>query len=123
MIAGTTDGVRAVGVLCAAVAMTAAAGVHAQPATQLRVGETVRAEHGAADARSYAFAVEDGGPFLLRVEQRGLDLRVSLESPDGRSRRRYTSTKSPEILRKSGPKRLGTKGFLDSKSSRTTLAC
>jgi CHAT domain-containing protein/tetratricopeptide (TPR) repeat protein len=67
-----------------AVCMTAAAGAEAQPhATPLRADETLRTEHGATDRFSYTLDLADGGPFLLRVEQRGLDLIVTVESPNG----------------------------------------
>ena len=83
MTAGATARARAVRAFCAAW-LTAAAAAHAQsPATPLRADETLRVEHGAADRHTYELDVEDGGPFLLRVEQLGLDLVVSVESPGG----------------------------------------
>ena len=83
MTAGVTDRARAVRALLAAW-MMAAAGAHAQPpAMPLRANETLQAVHGATDRFRYALDVEDAGPFLLRVEQRGLDLVVTVESPNG----------------------------------------
>ena len=71
MTAGVTDRARAVRALLAAW-MMAAAGAHAQPpAMPLRANETLQAVHGATDRFRYALDVEDAGPFLLRVEQRG----------------------------------------------------
>ena len=62
----------------------AAASAHAQPpAVQLHEGEAVRAEHGAADRANYVFEAGDAGPFLLRVDQLGLDLIVAVEAPNG----------------------------------------
>jgi CHAT domain-containing protein/tetratricopeptide (TPR) repeat protein len=83
MTAGVIVRARAVRALCAAW-ITAAAAAHAQsPATPLRVDETLRVQHGAEDRYTYRLDVADGGPFLLRVEQLGLDLVVSVESPGG----------------------------------------
>lgn len=83
MTAGQSGRARAVYVICAAW-MTAAAAAHAQSAaTPLGVDETVRMQHGATDRYEYVLDVADGGPFLLRVEQLGLDLVVAVEGPGG----------------------------------------
>jgi len=83
MTAGPIVRARVVRAFCAAW-MTAVAAAHAQsPATPLRVDETLRVQHGAGDRYSYGLELEDDGPFLLRVEQLGLDLIVSVERPSG----------------------------------------
>ena len=82
MTAGTTERGGLAGALLAA--CLAAASAHAQPpAVQLHEGEARRAEHGAADRAHYAFDAADAGPYLLRVDQLGLDLVVAVEAPNG----------------------------------------
>jgi CHAT domain-containing protein/tetratricopeptide (TPR) repeat protein len=73
---------------------TAGAGlVHAQTpeATPLREGESRSAVQHATDHFSYDVDVGGPGAYLLRVEQRGLDLIVSVETPAGAA----TSFNSP----------------------------
>src|SRR5688572_1076248 len=82
MTAGTTERGGLAGALLAA--CVAAASARAQPpAVPLREAEVVRAEHGATDRAHYVVEALDAGPFLLRVDQLGLDLIVAVEAPNG----------------------------------------
>jgi CHAT domain-containing protein len=68
------------------VAATAAAVAHAQapvPATPLHDGETLSAGHRSTERFTYTLDVADDGVYLLRVEQRGLDLIVAVQTPAG----------------------------------------
>ncbi len=69
----------------ARIAAAGAALAHAQapPATPLRDGESQNAAQHATDRFSYDVEVGEPGTYLLRVEQRGLDLIVSVETPAG----------------------------------------
>lgn len=66
-------------------------------AVTLRDGQTLTASQRADEAAEYVIDARAGSVYLLRVEQRGLDLIVSVESPDGVA----TSYNSP--LLRDGP--------------------
>src|SRR5689334_12352244 len=87
-----TSGVRLRAyVLVATYCLCVAAGLswpaHAQsPATRpipLREGQPQSATHSAAARFSYDVEIEDSATYLVRVEQRGLDLRVAVTTPLG----------------------------------------
>ncbi|MBN1240548.1 MAG: CHAT domain-containing protein [Gammaproteobacteria bacterium] len=69
----------------------------AQPSTPLQAAQTLTESHGAGETFTYEIDVLAGHSYLLRVEQHGLDLIVSLERPDGTA----TSFNSP--LFRDGP--------------------
>jgi CHAT domain-containing protein len=57
----------------------------AQDAQPMRAGQTQRATQRAADRSSFVVELETPGDYLLRIEQGGLDLVVTLTAPDGGS--------------------------------------
>jgi CHAT domain-containing protein/tetratricopeptide (TPR) repeat protein len=93
MSAGDTLRARVRRVACTAglLAALAAPLARAQTPVPLRVGETRTAAQHATDRFRYDVAIDEPGTYLVRVEQRGLDLIVSVETPAGSA----TSFNSP----------------------------
>jgi CHAT domain-containing protein/tetratricopeptide (TPR) repeat protein len=93
MSAGDTLRARVRRVACTAglLAALAAPLAHAQTPVPLNVGETRTAAQHATDRFRYDVAIDEPGAYLVRVEQRGLDLIVSVEAPAGSA----TSFNSP----------------------------
>ncbi len=85
MSAGDARRARTHRVACAAGVLAALAAplARAQAPVPLRVGETRMVTQHATDRFRYDVTFDEPGTYLLRVEQRGLDLIVSVETPAG----------------------------------------